>query len=132
MGTTLHAGQVGDAGAFERSKLLARIRRGSALPSMYGRSVGRHHVNPFLIGDGAFRLEMYMMKGFPYLTPAVGTREWAFNKAMVTCRRHIENVFGRLIARWQILKAKRVQDLGFMNVVIGVCCALHNMCQRAG
>jgi hypothetical protein len=29
-----------------------------------------------------------------------------------------------------ILKAERMHDPGFMKMVIRVCCALHNVCQR--
>ena len=126
------AGQVGDAGAFERSRLLRHIREGTALNRWYGESIDGEHVSPYLIGDGAFRLEMHMMKSYPDLTPAVGSKEWHFNNTMVTCHRHIEDVFGRLTARWQILTSRRVTDLRFFNVVIAVCCALHNICQRSG
>lgn len=127
-----HPGQVGDADTFERSRLRRYILRGTALNRRYGESIDGEHVSPYLIGDGAFRLEMHMMKGYPDLTPAVGSKEWHFNNTMVTCRGHIEDVFGRLTARWQILKSRRVTDLRYFNVVIAVCCALHNICERSG
>ena len=126
------AGQVGDADTFERSRLRRYILRGTALNRRYGESIDGEHVSPYLIGDGAFRLEMHMMKGYPDLKPAVGSKEWHFNNTMVTCRGHIEDVFGRLTARWQILKSRRVTDLRYFNVVIAVCCALHNICERSG
>lgn len=104
------------------------IRAGKRLPHGYGHEVYGNHLRPYLIGDAAFALEEYMMK--TYANPSEPWM-WSFNYVHIRARRHIECVFGRLCARWQILKSRKVLDLKMMNSVITVCCALHNICQKA-
>ena len=88
-----------------------------------------HFVTPYLIGDAAFPLQMHMMK--LYAGDNLGEKELAFNRIFVRARRHIEQAFGRLIARWQVLKASRPGfAVEFMREVVILCCALHNICQK--
>ena len=66
-----------------------------------------------------------------YASDNLGEKETAFNRILVRSRHHIEQAFGRLVARWQVLKASRPGfDVEFMRKVVILCCALHNICQK--
>jgi hypothetical protein len=123
------AGSVGDASCYSGSILKQYIDAGIWLPESFSKVISDVVVRPFLVGDAAFPFSATMMKGFPG-NPDVGSEEHAYNYAHVRTRRIIENAFGILKGRFQILKASSLNDPDFMGDVSLVCCALHNMCQR--
>ena len=132
--TYVNVGQpatVGDAATFTRCKLLASIEEGFALPATLSKTIqGRHSsalVCPYIIGDSAFGLCSYMMRNYPDGSPQY-TDEHAYNYCHIRTRRVIENAFGRLKNRFQILKLQSLRDPLWLSKVTRVCCALHNMC----
>jgi hypothetical protein len=68
-----------------------------------------------------------MMKGYNG-NPVRGILKHAYNYAHIRTRRVVENAFGILKGRFQILKGTNVNDVPFMVHVICLCCALHNTC----
>jgi hypothetical protein len=78
---------------------------------------------PYLVADSAFALGPRLMKC--YANPT----QWyqlAFNYCVVRTRRVVEQAFGRLKGRWQVLTSFRYNDPVFARKVAWVCCALHN------
>ena len=126
-------GSVGDAGAYFRSGFQDLVATNQFLDPAWkqtlGSSPGSATVDPYIIGDAAFPLQTHLMKLYAgdNLTPA----QAAFNSILVRARRQIEQAFGRLCARWQVLKAARPHfTITFIREVVILCCALHNICQR--
>lgn len=113
--TYVNVGQpatVGDAAAFTRSSLRDSIERGIALPTTLSRTVqGRDTsivVYPYIIGDSAFGLSTSMMRNYPD-TAQPHTDEHAYNYCHIRTRTVIENAFGRLTNRFQILKLQSLE-----------------------
>ncbi|BDA44360.1 probable nuclease HARBI1 [Coccomyxa sp. Obi] len=122
-------GSVGDAGVYSHTDLKNNIESGVWLSPAAGMQVSGVFVRPYLVGDAAFAFSNTMMKGYNG-NPREGTLEHAYNYAHIRTRRVVENAFGILKARFQILKGTNLNDVKFMTRVICLCCALHNMCMR--
>ena len=78
-----------------------------------------------IVGDGAYPMR-------PYTGASLAPKLKAFNFHQSSVRVVVENAFGRLKARWRILKRQldiHVQEVPF---VIGACCILHNLCEETG
>ena len=121
-------GSVGDASAYNTSLLARNVvsRRwlGSCEKVICGKTV-----YPFLVGDSAFALSNKMMKCFEdsgHLLP----RQETFNYQIIRTRRVVEQAFGRLKGRFQVLTKNHITDPSFARDVALVCCALHNVCER--
>lgn len=124
-------GCVGDAAAFNNSKLFKEIDAGLfSRPSLLRRLPSGAVIGPYIVADSAFALHPNVMKCFD--EPAYGTPEFLFNYAVIRARRVIENAFGMLQARWQVLRRAYTRKPDWHESVIIVCCLLHNFCQRRG
>ena len=81
----------------------------------------------FLIGDDAFALSSFMMK--PYSKPHMLIEERVFNYRLSRARRVVENAFGIMAARWQILLSTiQVEPKRCQTLVEALVC-LHNLCR---
>ena len=81
-----------------------------------------------IVGDAAYPKLPWLMR--PYsgvLTPVQAN----FNYRHSQSRVYIENAFGRLKARWRILKRPLDTKLKQVPTIIGACCILHNICENA-
>jgi hypothetical protein len=119
---------VGDAFAFQASDLKTCLDDGSVLPPNAGEEINGVHVRPYLLGDAAFPHAPYLMKCYAN-DPREESAEGKFNRAVINGRRVVEMAFGRLKARWRVLKKTEHSDPQFMAKVTTVCCALHNYCE---
>ena len=124
-------GSVGDAAAFHACPLKEKLVSGFALPASLGRIIEGVSVQPYIIGDAAFPLLPYLLKGFEG-DPARDTKEYAFNYSLIRCRRVVESAYGRLKGRWWVLRKGNMTDPNFLSAVTLVCCALHNICEQRG
>lgn len=130
--TYIHAGMpgsVGDAGTYMDTALKRHILAGIWLPDSAAAVLRGVRVRPYIVADAAFPLSSTMMKGFPG-THAHNTLEHAYNFAHTRTRRVVENAFGRLKGRFQVLRSSQMNDPEFHTDIIMVCCALHNICER--
>jgi hypothetical protein len=130
--TYVHAGMpgsVGDAGTYMDTALKRNIMQGVWLPESAAKMVQNVRVRPYIVADAAFPFSATMMKGFNG-DPARGTTEHAYNYAHVRTRRVVENSYGRLKGRFQLLRHSQMNDPDFHTDCILVCCALHNVCER--
>jgi len=119
---------VGDAFAFQASDLKACLDNETVLPPNEGKEINGVHVRPYLLGDAAFPSAPYLMKCYGN-DPREESAEGKFNRAVINGRRVVEMAFGRLKARWRVLKKTDSNDPEFMAKVTTVCCALHNYCE---
>lgn len=81
---------------------------------------------PFaLVGDEGFPLKKYLMR--PYARRnLVDNQQRIFNYRLSRARRIIENVFGILVARWQIFQGLICCKLQTAEVIVQAACCLHN------
>jgi hypothetical protein len=93
-------------------------------------NVGGKEVKPFIVGDSAYPLSSFLLK--PFNNRSTGTAQQnVFDKHMRKGRVKIENAFGVLKNRFQILKNLNVQVDKAADVIVA-CCVLHNICILAG
>lgn len=127
-----NAGCVGDAATFRNSLLMENLKEGKWLGSAFSREIDGRSISPFVVGDSAFPLFPlipFMMKnckeGFPE-----GSVQHSYNQCHIQARRVVENAFGIMKMRFQVLRSSQMTDPDFLSLVVTVCCVLHNICIR--
>lgn len=76
------------------------------------------------VGDEAFPLKLYMMR--PYSKRQLGDAERVFNYRLSRARRVIENTFGILVSRWQILCKTICASPKNVTLYVSALVCLHN------
>lgn len=79
----------------------------------------------FLIGDDAFALRTYLMK--PYGARNLTREERMFNYRLSRARRVVENAFGILANRFQVLLTRMCHLPEKVRSIVGACVLLHNI-----
>jgi len=79
----------------------------------------------FIIGDDAFSLRTYLMK--PYNTRKLTHEERIFNYRLSRAIRVVENAFGILANRFQILLTTMQHHHETVRTIVEACCILHNL-----
>ena len=79
----------------------------------------------YLVGDDAFSLRTYMMK--PYSKRDMERTERLFNYRLSRARRVVENTFGILANRFQVLLSTMMHDPETVKLLVKACCILHNL-----
>lgn len=86
---------------------------------------GREKIMPYVIvADDAFAMRPNVMKAF--IEPNLDIIERIHNSRLNRARRAIENVFGVMTARFQVLRQPIALDAEKTKKVALACCALHN------
>lgn len=82
------------------------------------------NIGPWIAGDKAYPIRQWLIRPFSKSGHDDHTR---FNRTLSKGRVVIENAFGILKNRWQILRDLnvRLQDAPMVTLA---CCALHNLC----
>lgn len=81
--------------------------------------------NFVFIADEAFALKTWLMRPFP--GRGMTNEKRIFNYRLSRARRTIENAFGILVQRFQILKHHLEMDPKNAVTITMACCVLHNM-----
>lgn len=79
----------------------------------------------YFIGDDAFALRSYMMK--PYGHRGLTEEERIFNYRLSRARRVVENAFGIMANRFQVLLSTMQHHESTVRLITGTCMVLHNM-----
>uniref|UniRef100_A0A8C1Q087 Zmp:0000000634 n=1 Tax=Cyprinus carpio TaxID=7962 RepID=A0A8C1Q087_CYPCA len=85
-------------------------------------------VTVHLIGDAAYPLKNWLMKGFTNhhaLTP----QQRLYNYRLSSPRMVVKNAFGQLKVRWRCLLKRNDVYTALMSDVVTACCVLHNICK---
>jgi len=80
-----------------------------------------------LVGDAAYPMLPFLMR--PYCGSRLTAKQENFNFHHSSVRIVVENAFGRLKARWRILKRQLDVKISLAPYIIGACCILHNLCE---
>ena len=79
----------------------------------------------FILSDDTFELKRYMMK--PYSQRNMSYEERIFNYRVSRGRRVVENAFGILALRWQVLLNTMQQRPAIVQLIVKTCIVLHNL-----
>ena len=119
-------GSHNDAGVFANSTFGRNLAQCNVDIPPAERLPGSAVGSPFcFVGDEGFSLTKYLMRPFPRRI-LVTDRERIFNYRLSRARRLIENTFGILVARWQILHTHLKVNVETSEHIIYALCWLHN------
>lgn len=123
-------GRVSDGGVLFETDFGQMLENGQLnLPSTTSYLNHRDVCLPFVfIGDEAFPLKENLMK--PYPNKGITHREKIFNYRICRGRRIVENAFGILANRFQVLQTTIKTSLKTTEIIVLACCALHNYLRR--
>ena len=119
-------GAASDAQIYNRSELKECIDDGSiGFPPAEALPNDNEDVQYYLIGDNAFALRSNMMK--PYSHHGMADDEMIFNYRLSRARRVVENAFGMLANRFQVLLATMNHAPATLRLIVTTCLCLHNL-----
>lgn len=118
-------GGISDSGVWSNTELANKVREKTAgIPDpccLPGTAIKTNYV---FVGDEIFPLDLHLMK--PYSKKELNDERRVFNYRLSRARRTIENVFGILCARWQILNKDLKFALNNVEEVVKALICLHN------
>lgn len=113
--------------AVYKSSVLARAVN-TQLFSEPAKQIEGEQVGAIILCDQAFPLTSHLMKPYPNRSTSEETVRH-FNYTLSKARRVVENAFGRLKARFRVLKSLEC-EISNANRIIRACCVLHNICEH--
>ena len=90
-----------------------------------------YKIRPFLIGDGAYPANTWLLKPFPN-NLNLSQEQNKFNRFLSSAKVPVERAFGILKARWRFLLNCLDHNIENLSDVIISCCVLNNICQMKG
>lgn len=122
-------GSVGDASIWNRSALKANIESGNIgfpNPCVLPQAKDSIEIPFHIVGDSAFQLETFLMK--PYSQVAVNSdfNKRIFNYRLSRARRCVENAFGILVRRFEVLRAPIRTVVETADFIVLATISLHN------
>ncbi|XP_054763663.2 uncharacterized protein LOC129270291 [Lytechinus pictus] len=119
-------GSASDAQIYNASELRECVEDGSlGLPDPDPLPNDNQDGPYFFVGDDAFALRPNMMK--PYSLRGMTQSERIFNYRLSQARRVVENAFGILSNRFQVLLTTMQQQPATVKLIVTACIILHNL-----
>uniref|UniRef100_A0A671XEC2 DDE Tnp4 domain-containing protein n=1 Tax=Sparus aurata TaxID=8175 RepID=A0A671XEC2_SPAAU len=116
-----------DANVLSQSMLFSQAH---LLPnSQEPREVNGISIDHFMLGDPAYPLLDWLMKGYTH-SPNITPEQESFNVHLSSARTTVEIAFGRLKSCWRVLLKRSHFHFTFTPHIIATCCALHNFCEN--
>ena len=94
-------------------------------------AIDGYKIIPFLIGDGAYPANTWLLKPFPN-NLNLSQEHDKFSRLLSSAKVAVERAFGILKARWRFLLNCLDHNIENLLDVIISCCVLHNICQMKG
>ncbi|XP_071948245.1 uncharacterized protein [Antedon mediterranea] len=120
-------GKVHDARVFRNSSIYERGQRGQLFPREASVEMEGIDIPVFIIGDPAYPLLPWLMKGFPE-GANFNRQQRTFNYRLSRARMVVEQAFGQLKGRWRILMRRNDTHVSKVPLMVSSCCVLHNFC----
>ncbi|VAH57848.1 unnamed protein product [Triticum turgidum subsp. durum] len=96
-------------------------------PKLTGETLGE---GMRLVGGAGYPLTDWML--VPYSHHNLTWTQHEFNGRLAMARAVAVGAFQRLKARWACLQRRTEVKVDDLSVMLGACCALHNICERSG
>ena len=123
-------GSMHDSRVLRNTRIYRKAEKGEVLAAGPIHYIGRHAIQPYIVGDSAYPISPWLQKPFPE-----GTRdpdEIRFNKALSSARVKVECAFGILKSRWRIIQSMDEANMAHVSKIIMACVVLHNFCILIG
>ena len=120
-------GSSSDAHIYNNSELQEALQRNDIIgfPQPDPLPGDTQDIPYFLVGDDAFALRTYMMK--PYGCKMMTRKQRIFNYRLSRARRVVENAFGILANRFQVLLTTMMHEADTVRLIVKACVLLHNL-----
>ncbi|VAH73526.1 unnamed protein product [Triticum turgidum subsp. durum] len=96
-------------------------------PKLTGETLGQ---GMRLVGGAGYPLTDWML--VPYSHQNLTWTQHEFNERVAKARAVAVTAFHKLKARWACLQRRTEVKVDDLSVMLGACCALHNICERSG
>ncbi|XP_071947392.1 uncharacterized protein [Antedon mediterranea] len=123
-------GRVHDARILRNSDIFEKGENRQLFP-MQNEVISGIEVPLLILGDPAYPLKSWLMKGFPE-RENITRDQRTFNYRLSRARMVIERSFGMLKGRWRILMKRNDSALRHVPNMVVACCVLHNFCIAEG
>lgn len=122
-------GSASDAQIYNESELKRCVEDGTiGFPDPEPLAHDTQDMPYFFVGDDAFALRKTMMK--PYSQRGVSNDERIFNYRLSRARRVVENAFGILANRFQLLLTTMQHKPETVKLIVKTCLILHNLMRK--
>ena len=125
-------GSASDAQIYNNSELKEGLENGAIMgwPRPSHLPNDTQDVPYFLVGDDAFSLMTYLMKS--YGTRNMEREYHIYNYRLSRARRVVENTFGILANRFQVLLTTMNHRHGTVRLIVKACVLIHNIMRSRG
>lgn len=123
-------GKEGDSGIFKKSQMSSLVGKEAIFPPpayLPDSNILLPHV---IVGDEAFTLHEHIMKPYCKKQALIDYKKRTFNYHLSRARRVSENAFGIMCATFRIFFTPINIKPETADLIIFVCCSLHNMLRR--
>ncbi|XP_063802912.1 uncharacterized protein LOC134980153 [Pseudophryne corroboree] len=123
-----HAHDSRVLGNSELFQIAEENQHGWLFPREKSKFVDGVEIPVHLIGDAAYRLRRWLIKGFTQHLP-LSPEQVHFTHTLSSARMVVENAFGRLKGCWRCLLQRNDVAITLVPDVVAACCILHNFCK---